>query len=249
MGWGGRDSIRALVVVIAISGCFTAVAYATTRPHPTAGGTDRGGSEVRPPKPRIVKGPKVQATSVGARFSFIDRRSGVRFECRLDHARWRACSSPASYAKIGVGRHSFSVRALDRRGRRSASARFRWAILETKDFTIVPNLSGLGTLFPGAPSVALPLTVQNPNPAPIFVTKLEVSVAADPPGCASAENLAVGQADVSGSAPLEVPAHAEIPLPAPGIQPPTLQLRDLPVNQDACQGAQFPLRFSGTARG
>lgn len=113
----------------------------------------------------------------------------------------------------------------------------------------MPDLSSLSALFPGAPPATLPLTVQNPNPAPILVTELEVSVATGPPGCTSDDNLAVGQASVSRSSPLEVPAHGEIRLPARGIQPPTLQLRDLPVNQDACQGAQFPLRFSGSARG
>jgi hypothetical protein len=38
-------------------------------------------------------------------------------------------------------------------------------------------------------------------------------------------------------------------LPAVGVAAPTIQLRDLPVNQDACQSASFPLSFSGSARG
>jgi hypothetical protein len=40
-----------------------------------------------------------------------------------------------------------------------------------------------------------------------------------------------------------------VTLPAPGVSPPAIQLRDLPFNQDACQGARFPLAFSGEARG
>ncbi|HEX6687983.1 MAG TPA: hypothetical protein VF085_04875 [Solirubrobacterales bacterium] len=247
MGRGGRDSIRALVVATAIGGCFAAVAYATTRTQPASGGVDRAGP--RPPKPRITKGPKAQATSIGARFGFTDRQPGVRFECRLDRTAWKICRSPISFARVGVGRHSFSVRAVDRRDRRSATTRFRWTILETKDFSIVPDLSGLTALFPGADPVALPLTVQNPNPVPIFVTRLEVSVAADPPGCASTDNLAIDQSNASRSAPLAVPPQGAIRLPARGVLPPMLQLRDLPVNQDACQGAQFPLEFKGSARG
>ncbi len=57
------------------------------------------------------------------------------------------------------------------------------------DFSITPQLAGLGALYPGAPAQALPLTITNPNPVPILVTSLQVRATADPPGCGSAENL------------------------------------------------------------
>jgi hypothetical protein len=97
--------------------------------------------------------------------------------------------------------------------------------------------------------VILPLTIENPNPVPIFVTDLRVAATADPPGCAREENLSLIAASLSSAAPLRVPAGGSASLPAPGVSPPAIQLRDLPVNQDACQGARFPLAFSGEARG
>ena len=144
--------------------------------------------------------------------------------------------------------NSLSARSVARAGtapRRSV----RWTVLAAKRFSIDPDLSGLGALYPGAPPLALPLTVANPNPAPILVTELRVSVAADPPGCAGAENLALTQSNVSSNAPLKVPANGSVRLPAGRVVAPTIQLRDLPVNQDACQRARFPLEFTGSARG
>jgi hypothetical protein len=122
-------------------------------------------------------------------------------------------------------------------------------VLEAKDFSITPQLGGLSPLLPGAPAQALPLTITNPNPVPIFVTSLQVRAAGDPAGCASAENLILAGSSASSAAPIKVPASGSVSLPAPGVAAPSIQLRDLPVSQDACQRAQFPLAFSGTARG
>jgi hypothetical protein len=122
-------------------------------------------------------------------------------------------------------------------------------VLEPKEFSIVPRLSGLGALYPGAPPQLLPVTIVNPNPVPIFVTGLAVSATVDPNGCASAENLSLVASSASSATPVEVPANGSVSLPAPNASAPSIQLRDLPLNQDACQGARFPLSFSGEARG
>jgi hypothetical protein len=122
-------------------------------------------------------------------------------------------------------------------------------VLEPKDFSIQPQLAGLGALYPGAPAQALPLAITNPNPVPIFITSLQVRATAEPAGCGSAENLVLTRSSASSAAPIKVPANGSVSLPAPGISAPSIQLRDLPVNQDACQRTQFPLAFSGTARG
>jgi hypothetical protein len=250
MARSGRDGIRALIVPIAVGGCFAAVAYAATRPGPLpTGNLDRKARPGRLPKPRITEHPEAREPSSRARFRLTHRDPGVRFECRLDRAPWRICQTPIVFARVAAGRHTFATRALDRRGRRSAVARFRWTRLEAKDFAIVPDLSGVGALYPGKPPVALPLTVLNPNPAPIFVTSLRVSVSAETVGCASKDNLAFGKSNASSSTPLEVPAGDAVRLPTHRVSPPTIQLRDLPVNQDACKNARFPLRFTGNARG
>jgi hypothetical protein len=252
--------MRVLIGLIAIGGCFAAVAYGATRqraaddgrsdPGALARGQANGGAGTgRPPKPRITQHPEAQATSPNARFAFNDREARVRFQCRLDGARWQACKAPVSFASLAVGSHVFSVRAVGSRGRRSKVAKFRWRLLAPMAFEISQRPSGLADLYPGAPAQSLSIAVHNPNPVPILVTSLQVSVSADPAGCASAENLALGQSNASTSTPLTVPGGGSVALPAQGISAPTIALRDLPVNQDACQGARFPLRFTGSAHG
>lgn len=244
----GRNGTKALVGLIAIGAFFAAAALAANR-HAATTGPDRKARPGRVPKPAITDHPEGKSPSTSARFDFTVRASGARFQCRLDGTRWQACRPPVFVAGLAVGRHRFSVRALDRRGGHGTSSRFRWTVLASKEFSIVPELSGLSELYPGAPPVALPLTVQNPNSAPIRVTALRVSIVANPPGCASADNLALAQSNASRSLPLKVPAGGSIRLPAQGVLPPTIQLRDLPVNQDACKNARFPLEFGGSAHG
>jgi hypothetical protein len=221
-------------------------------PHPAAKPSSKHSARshsTRPARPRFTEHPGKVVTSTTARFAFVGRGANLRFECRLDSARWTICAAPVGLTELGAGSHAFSVRALGRRGRRSRPTRFRWTLLAPKAFSIVPRLADLKALYPGDPPVALPLMVSNPNPVPIFVTSLRVSVTADPVGCASATNLSLGQSGTSPTAPIEVPAGGSVSLPAPGMAPPTIQLRDLPVNQDACQNTHFPLEFSGSARG
>jgi hypothetical protein len=74
-------------------------------------------------------------------------------------------------------------------------------------------------------------------------------VTGDPEGCDSADNLELTQSSASSSAPLRIPARGSVSLPAQGVSAPSIRLRELPVNQDACQRAHFPLAFSGEAHG
>lgn len=237
---------KAVIGVIAICS-VTATALAATRGQPEA--PDRRGPTVRLPAPEIVRHPRTQAISARARFAFTHDNPAARFECRLDRARWMPCATPLVLRSLPAGRHRLAVRAVDRRGRRSGAARFGWTILEARNFTIAPDLSKLGALYPGALPAEIPVTVTNPNPVPISVIGLTVSVRADPPGCTSAENLALAPSSASKSSPLRVPAHGSVSLPATGVSAPSIALRDLPVNQDPCQNAGFPLQFGGSARG
>jgi len=201
------------------------------------------------PRPTITQHPNKLATATAARFSFSARGRNPRFRCRLDNRAWSPCQSPATFTKLAVGAHGFSVRTVGQGGSHSRATRFRWRVLEPMDFSIAPQLANLSALYPGAPPLPLPLTIANPNPIPIFVTSLQVRTTADPAGCASAENLALTGSSASSATPLKVPAGGSISLPAPGASAPTIQLRDLPVSQDACQRTQVPLAFSGMARG
>lgn len=237
-----------LLALGAVAG-LAAIAYGAAPPNAQRSGAERETGSARPWRPTITQHPDKIAVSTSARFDFAASRRARAFRCRLDGRSWGACHAPVVVARLAPGGHSFAVRALDRRGKRSGVARFRWRILEPKDFAIVPRLSGIGALYPGAPPVALPVTIENPNPVPILVTELRVAATADPPGCSHAENLLLLPSRISKRAPLRVPAGGTATLPAPGASPPAMQLRDLPVNQDACQGARFPLSFSGKAHG
>jgi hypothetical protein len=246
-------TLRGLIAVLAgIAAGLGAVAYAATPQSPTPGSgpkAEQSQGVGSLPKPKITMHPDKPATSTNAKVSFTVRAGKPRFQCRLDGRPWSPCQAPVSFSKLAAGSHSFSVRSLGARGKHSKTARFRWQVLEPKDFSITPQLGSLGALYPGAPAQALPLTITNPNPVPIFVTSLQVKATADPPGCGSAENLALSGSSASSAAPIKVPANGSMSLPAPGASAPSIQLRDLPVSQDACQRAQFPLAFSGTARG
>ncbi len=104
-----------------------------------------------------------------------------------------------------------------------------------------------GALYPGGPALTIPLTLFNPNPVPIFVTSLTVTVASSPEGCPAEENIRVTQADATAEKPVTVPANTAVKLPAQGVAAPTIELLNLPVNQNACQNASFPLTYSGSA--
>lgn len=247
---GQRTAVPgALMVAIGAIACLGAVAYAAAPRETGAPAAASKPAATKLPRPTITQHPDKVAVSTSARFSFTSSRRGLRFQCRLDGRGWKACRAPVTFTALTAGVHAFSVRVLDGRGRRSAGTRFRWRLLEPKDFTIEPQLAGLSPLYPGAPAAALPVTITNPNPVRIFVTGLQAAATASPAGCSSAENLALAPSSVSSAAPLRVPARGSVSLPAPGVSAPTIQLRDLPFNQDACQNTQFPLAFSGKARG
>ena len=239
----------AAAVLMALLGCLGAVAYAATPRHAGHLAGHRGGSHAAGlAKPKLGRHPRRLEASTTATFAF--RAKGrPHFQCRLDRRTWKGCRSPVAFAGLNAGAHRFMVRAAGRRHRHGRPARFRWRVLEPREFSIAPRLGDLRPLFPGAAPQQLPLTVSNPNPVPILVTGVTVVATGGQSGCSGADNLTLTPAGVSAAAPLRVPAHGSAELPAAGLAAPSIQLRDLPVNQNACQGAAFPLAFSGSARG
>jgi hypothetical protein len=150
---------------------------------------------------------------------------------------------------LDTGLHSFAVRALNRRNESGKAAAYRWTQLEPMDFTIDPLFGALPELMPGDPAQQLPVRISNPNPAAIEVTSLTVSVIPDRPDCAADPNFAVTPSGLTSETPLEVPAGGSATLPTSTTGAPTLALRDLPTDQNSCQGASLHLVFSGEARG
>jgi len=262
---------KALVVLVGVTGCLAAVAYASgarfaggpgiavSRRVAVGGAIDLAGVPDRlrvPLRPRFRRRPPKRSLSAAARFRVAARgrqrnpgQPSLRFACRLDRGRWRHCRRHVMLRGLGPGRHVFRARAIDRRGRRGTPARYRWTIAAPRDFTVRAGATPPAPLYPGAPPSQVPLLVENPNPVPIFLTRLEVEVTAAPPGCDAATNLRTVPAGVSPAAPAVVPAGGSLSLPAAGVDAPALALRDLPVSQDACRGASFALAFHGSARG
>lgn len=140
------------------------------------------------------------------------------------------------------------MRALGRRGNPGRAVHFSWQQLEPKPFSIEPRGTTEGML-PGDPPQPLPVLIFNPNPVPIEVTSLTVALAEDPPGCPGNPNFELTPASASPSAPLTVPASGSVSLPSATVSAPTIALRNLPVNQNACQGARVQLALSGEAHG
>jgi hypothetical protein len=254
------QAARVILALAAALGCVGAVAYAAA----ASGGPARGGEEEastsargrsapgkaveRLPRPRIAAHPEKTDTASSVRFSFSARGEGLRFQCRLDRAAWRACKSPHVVSGLGAAPHKFSVRAL-RKSRRGPSARFSWIKVDPRPLTVEPQGSGLSALHPGAPAQAIPVRLVNPNAVPVKVTSLTVILSADPPGCPANPNLELAPASLSSNAPIVLPAGGEVMLPSGTVSAPTIALRELPFNQDACQGASLPLSFQAEAHG
>jgi len=207
--------------------------------------------ESRPPRPLIGERPSDPTSARSASFTFTDGAQGATFQCSLDGNQWKACRSPVSYRGLNLAEHWFRVRALDPPARPSVAAGLFWRVRAAeqsgKDFSISADTSAEAALFPGAPPQAIPIALTNPNDTPIFVTSVTVTVLSSPPGCDAASNIRLVQSNVSEAAPVEIQARGSRRLPAQGHTAPTIQLVDLPVNQDACQNAKFPLRFIGSS--
>jgi hypothetical protein len=268
-------AIRVPIALIAIGALLgSALAYAQTRTEGRGahGGPGRKAAKKPrfrpPPRPQLIEVPDGDAIGPSAQFRFrVAPREGEaagapsegsepaapvprprRFECRLDGGDWERCASPRRLADLQPGDHSFAVRALDRRGRSGPAARHAWAQPAPQRFTVESLGAPPAELMPGAPAQPLPVRIANPNPVPIEVTSLTVAIATDPPGCPSDPNFELIPAGVSPSAPLSVPPGGSVSLPAAATAP-AIALRELPRDQNACQGAALPLVFRGEAHG
>ncbi|HEX5609779.1 MAG TPA: hypothetical protein VFX45_06785 [Solirubrobacterales bacterium] len=259
--------LRAILVLAGASACLGAVAYAAIQPKRPAAGE-------RLLKARFLEVPEASSNAAEPTFRFHvppraqgddpssqpgrpgrGRKSTRHFQCRLDSGVWETCESPYHLGGLAAGEHFLAVRAFNRDDRAGPAASYTWRQMgvatplpaqeEPKQFTIeardVPT-----DLYPGDPAQPLPLLIANPNPVAIEITSIEVDVADGSSNC-TAENFALTAAGVSPAAPLTVPANGSVSLPAETA--PTIAMLNLPVNQDACQGAAVPLDFSGEAHG
>ncbi|MBS1864149.1 MAG: hypothetical protein JSS68_20850 [Actinobacteria bacterium] len=102
----------------------------------SGGGSSGSGSTSNPPPPpkapkvKITAGPKKSSTATTAKFKFkAQPAAAAKFECKLDNAKWARCSSPKTYKKLKVGKHTFRVRATAS-GKTSAAVVFKFTVKE-----------------------------------------------------------------------------------------------------------------------
>ncbi len=86
--------------------------------------------DTTPPNTSITRGPAKSSTADTASFSFTASESGSSFGCRLDGGPYIKCTSPRVYPGLGVGSHTFSVRATDAAGNVDATpAAWSWTVV------------------------------------------------------------------------------------------------------------------------
>ncbi len=98
--------------------------------------------DTTPPQTSIASGPSGTTFSTTASFGFYASEGGSSFECQLDAGPWSACTTPQAYASLGLGPHTFAVRATDAAGNTDASPASRAWTVESGSCT--------QTLSPGA---------------------------------------------------------------------------------------------------
>lgn len=117
-----------------------------------------------------------------------------------------------------------------------------------------PNFPITGTpdreLAPGAQAGAINLSLTNPFNAAMTVTNLGVAVTGtDKPGCGAANYSVTAYAGPSSLVVAPNSTRTLQELGVPYAQWPTVQMENLPVNQDACKGAAVALQYSGVGNG
>lgn len=229
------------------AGTYTVHVRATDK----AGNTTPAGSQASatftiktaaPPPPTISSGPEAETTSKSATFVFSDSQPGVTFLCAKDNHTFVACSSPKTYASVSIAAHTFYVEARDATGNISAASSYSWKVI--RGFSVEGNVAGL--LYPGV-SQPLHLTITNPNTKALVITSLNVSVksGSTKAGCDGPTNTQVTQSNVSESNTFTVPAKGKVTLPTVSVSAPQVLMKNLPTNQDACQGASFTFTYGG----
>jgi fibronectin type 3 domain-containing protein len=93
-------------------------------------------ADTTPPDTTITAKPSSSSTVTSASFSFTSSENSSTFECKIDGGSYALCTSPRVYSSLGVGSHTFSVRAIDAaQNTDSTPATYSWTILAPQDTT------------------------------------------------------------------------------------------------------------------
>ena len=85
---------------------------------PDVGHTDDFWTYQTPASNRLINtfldsGPQGNVNTAGATFSFSSSDGAASFLCKLDLGAFGPCTSPHTYADVGQGSHTFTVKAVD----------------------------------------------------------------------------------------------------------------------------------------
>jgi hypothetical protein len=206
-----------------------------------------------PQAPTLTVKPDNPTSNATNFFQWTGAESGLTYECSLENGSFAACVTPYTWVinTSNYGQHQFAVRALDAAGNRSAATQYVFKYEKKLPTSGIPfNITGSADGLTIGLWRPIQVTISNPNSVTIFVSALNVAVAADstPPGCLSGPNIELQQANVTPTQMVSVPANGQVTLPAQGVNRPQIRLKNLPnVNQDVCKNKSFALSLSGTA--
>lgn len=81
----------------------------------SSSGGGKSGLSYLTPVPKITFGPAAKTRLRRPTFRFEDAtgQTGTKFFCRVDRQRWTGCTSPLKVKKVTVGRHVFSLKAVN----------------------------------------------------------------------------------------------------------------------------------------
>ena len=86
--------------------------------------------DTTPPNTNLKRKPPKRGTDRTPTFRFRSNEAGSTFRCKLDHKRFRRCTSPFTTKRLGAGRHTFRVEAVDASGNVDATpAKYSFRIL------------------------------------------------------------------------------------------------------------------------
>ena len=80
------------------------------------------------PDTTITASPQAKTYSTAATFSFTATSPSATFACTLDSNNYSACTSPKTYAGLGLGSHTFRVRATANNVTDPSAATYSWTI-------------------------------------------------------------------------------------------------------------------------
>lgn len=244
----------AVVALAAASGLLPGHGHAPAR-HAAARAGGRGA-------PIGLRGPRrLTIAQRHARFTWeaAPHSGTVGFRCRLDRRRSHRCHSGVRYGPLSLGRHSFTVVALDRHGGRSSPAAgnagshapsWTWAIEPAQPLHVSGDVRA--ALYPGARPQPIQLSLRDPHRFSLTVRRLTVAVrgvsapnATPSLPCGAADFRVRGYSGRGFTTPPR--SHTLAQDHVPRRRWPTITMLDLPRNQDGCKGAVVHLVYRGLA--